>query len=121
MRRHAVTRRDFVQVDSGSQTVAENFRDLTLAERARPKPRARIITRGVMDSAGVSHPLYAVRAGDTLVLRNLPANTFGGIDDVRSFRLSATRYDCDADELTPTPAESLMALDIIVARRERSL
>jgi hypothetical protein len=121
VRRQGVTRRTVVQVDSSSQAVAENFRDLTLAERSRPKPRARIITRGVMDSAGVAHPLYAVRAGDTLVLRNLPANTFGGIDDVRSFRLSATRYDCDRDELTPTPADSLMALDIIVARRERSL
>lgn len=121
VRRQGLTRRTVVQVDTSSQAVAENFRDLTLAERSRPKPRARIITRGVMDSAGVAHPLYAVRAGDTLVLRNLPANTFGGIDDVRSFRLSATRYDCDRDELTPTPADSLMALDIIVARRERSL
>ena len=119
--RHGFRRRIGVRLDSGNDALAENFRDLTLVEKAKAKPRARIITRGVVDASGVTAPLYSVRAGDVLVLRNLPANTFGGIDEVRSFRLAATRYDCATDELTPTPAESLMTLDIVIARRDRSL
>ena len=121
VRRHGFVRRMSVRVESSSETVAENLRDLLLSEKARAKPRAQIVTRGVVDASGISHPLYSVRAGDMLVLRNLPANTFGGIDEVRSFRLASTRYDCDTDTLTPTPADSLMTLDIVVARRERGI
>lgn len=119
--RSGLTRQTAVRVNSGSESFAENVRDLTLETVKATRVRADIKTHGIYNETGVKYPLYSVRAGDTMILRNLPPDTFPGIDQIRSFRVLSTRYDCDRDELTPVPDEALNRLDIIISRREKGL
>jgi len=119
--RSGLTRQRAVRVNTSSQTFAEAVRDLTLETECKGMVRADIKTLGVYNEAGVKYPMYSVRAGDTMIIRNLPPDTYPEIDKIRSFRVMSTRYDCERDELTPVPDEGLTTLEIVLSRYEKGV
>ncbi len=116
-----ITRQRAVRVNTSSAAFAEAVRDLELEAGRRSMVRADIKTFGVYNEAGARYPLYSVRAGDTMIIRNLPPDTYPEIDKIRSFRVMSTRYDCDRDELTPVPDAGLNTIEIVLSRHEKGL
>lgn len=126
--RYGVTRRGTVNVQTTSQTEAETHRDAFLSDRADFAVRANIEFDKVFDEHGIEHPLYMMRAGDQVTMRNLPPNVSVDIDNIRTFRVGRTEFNTspgDSDEgqgqmkLEPrTPVPTLVTL---VAKREAGI
>lgn len=117
----AVRRYDSIDVATTSVPVAERFRDLLVAARSSAPPRATIRTVGVFDESGARYPLYRVRAGDYMVVRNLPPDLPGDMDTIRVYRIGRTQYDAETDELQPEPDSPVPTLAVLVSRREQRL
>jgi hypothetical protein len=75
----------------------------------------------VYDELGAEYPLYAMRAGDTVTMRNLPPTLSTSIDRIRSFTISETEYDAAANTIDITPEEPIPSLVTLVARRDEGL
>lgn len=90
--RYGLTRRQSLSADTTSSTQVGIQRDAQLADHKDPLPRASVAFRAVYDAAGSRWPLYLVRSGDTITIRNLPPSISTSIDRVRTFRISHTRY-----------------------------
>lgn len=89
-----ITRRKAVQVDTTSVTQATQVAASVLALQVDPVPRASIDLDRVFDSYGNTHPLFFIRADDTLTIRNLPPVLGGAFyDKIRT--LVVTRADVD--------------------------
>jgi len=110
---YGIVRRDFVSAETSSSTLAGTYRD-ALLEDSDDIARANITADIIYDAQGARHPNWMVRAGDKVVVRNLPPD-LGELDGVRRFTIARTRYDVDNDILTLTPAE-LPSLELLVAR-----
>jgi len=115
--RFGLTRRGAVQVRTTSLTQANVHRDAFLEDRRQPKPRAAIQFSQLYDSAGARWPAWAARAGDTIVMRNLPPALLTGTDLIRSFRCSETKYDAFTGVLELTPELPLPTLEQLMARQ----
>lgn len=114
---YGLTRRGVASERSSSQ--AEKRRDLLLSERKDLTPRARLELSGLYNAAGASFPLWMCRAGDILVVRNLPAVYSPAVDKIRKFYIASTSYDMESDTLTPSPDFDIPGLDIMVANMAR--
>jgi len=101
IRAAGVTRRAFV--GEQSQSKAEQRRDLLLAERKSPTPKATLKLSGLYDQFGARFPLWCCRGGDSVVIRNLPPSYTPSIDKIRQFYVSYTSYNMDDDTLVPSP------------------
>lgn len=114
----SITRRQAVSAGTTtSATLAGVIRDTSLNDTKNPQPRATIGFDAVYDSTGATWPLYYVRAGDTLVIRNFPAVIGPSTPDrLRSFRLSRTSFDLKTGALSVEPETALPSLDVLVAR-----
>lgn len=117
---YGVTRMGFVDVKSVSSSLAEQFRDAAIEDQGRERPRASIKTTGLYDNLGVEHPLYLVRAGDTITLRNLPPD-LGELDNLRTFRVGYTRYYAATDTLEPEPEDPIPSIAVVIARQEKGV
>jgi hypothetical protein len=115
--RYGLTRRRAVEASTTSSTQAGKQRAAALQDGKDPAPRASLVFRELYDTAGVRWPLWAVRAWDTVTIRNLPPTLSVDIDRIRTFRLAATEYDVDADLLTVTPEGPLPRLENAVLRQ----
>lgn len=114
--RYGVTRRRAIMSRTTDGTQADRERDAALADSSQPVPRASVGVTIVYDGTGAAVPLWWVRAGDTLIVRNLDPAPSPAIDRIRSFRVAETRYSCDDDALEVTPESPLPRLDVLVAR-----
>lgn len=114
--RYGLTRRHALDSRTTDTTAAQRERDAALADGATPIPRASVPITHVYTAAGTCGPLWGVRSGDTITLRNLPPNAGSDIDRIRTFRISETRYRCDTNTLDVTPEAPLPRLDVLVAR-----
>lgn len=114
--RYGVTRRRALSSRTTNTTQAERERDAALADGATPIPRASVPIDAIYTASGTRAPLWAVRSGDTLTVRNLPPEAGDIIDRIRTFRIAETRYACESDRLTVTPESPLPTLDTLVAR-----
>lgn len=110
-------RRDVVNADTQNETLAQTYRDAFLDDGDNIV-RAQISVPLIKDEKGGSHPIWMVRAGDKIVVRNLQPD-LGDLDGVRRFTISQTRYDVDNDILNLTP-EELPSLDLLVARNSKN-
>jgi hypothetical protein len=63
-------------------------------------------------------PLYAMRAGDTVTMRNLPPTLSTAVDRIRTFTVGETSYDAAEDRLDIAPSDPVPTLVTLVARRE---
>lgn len=121
LERFSITRRGAVDVQTTSQTEAETHRDTFLADRADAAARAEVSFTRLYDEAGAEYPLYALRAGDTVTMRNLSPSLSATVDRIRSFVVAETSYDAAAGTIDVTPEEPVPTLDRLVAQREAGL
>lgn len=116
--RYGLTRRRSVKVDTTDLTEATTQRTVYLTDHAVPIPRVKIDLKHVFDAAGQPWPIWAVRNGDTLVLRRLSPVAGSGIDRIRSFRLSEVRLTETGIEVTPeAPVDQLETHVLQLAER----
>lgn len=90
--RYGLTRRSNIGADTTSSTQVAVQRDAQLTDHKDPLPRATVTFDAVYDASGARWPLYLVRSGDTITIRNLPPSVSTTIDRVRTFRISHTVY-----------------------------
>lgn len=109
---NGITRRAPVKLDSTSSTQATTARDAIIQDGKTPAPRAEIVFSELYDGAGARYPLYTVRSGDTITIRNLPANVSTVIDRLRTFLVIETEYDADSDTIRVVPEDYLPALAV---------
>lgn len=116
--RYGVIRRALVDVQSTSNSEAETHRDTFLSDRADASTRAEIRFSRLYDAAGAEYPLYVLRAGDTVTMRNLAPTLSTAVDRIRTFVVGETEYNAATDEIVIAPEEPTPSLEILVARRE---
>lgn len=114
--RYGLTRRSYVQIDTTSSTQATAARTALLTDQASPLPKARISFSHVYNANGGQYPLYFVRAGDSITIRNLPPNLGSNVDRIRTFRISETSYNASSNTLDVTPEAPLPTLDRVLAQ-----
>lgn len=116
--RYALTRRQAVDASTTSSTQAGIVRSASLTDTATPIPRVAIKIDSVYiyDANGARWPLWFMRAGDTIIIRNLPPTLTASIDRIRSFRLARTEYDVMNKTITVEPESPLPTLDALLAR-----
>lgn len=97
---------------------AQSVRDAVLAQRATYALQATVQFDRMYTAAGGIVPVYRLRAGDTLVVRNLPPSV-AGLDNVRSFRLARTRYTAGGggESIDVEPESPVPTLVTLVAGR----
>jgi hypothetical protein len=114
--RYGLTRRQAVSSRTTDATQAARERDAALEDGATLTPRASVVVDTLRDGTGAVVPLWGVRSGDTLTIRNLPPTLSSTIDRIRTFRISETRYRPGDDLLEITPESPPPMLDVLVAR-----
>lgn len=119
--RYGLARRGAVSVQTTSQTEAQTHRAAWLSDRSDYAVRAGIEFERIYDDAGAPWPLYAIRAGDRLVMRNLPPTLSTDVDNIRSFRVAGTDYDVDGDAIRVEPETPTPTLVTLLARRGAGL
>lgn len=87
-----LTRRAPAPASTTSATQAAVQRDTLIANSKNPRPRASVQFEAVYDASGGRYPLYMVRAGDTLTVRNVPPSVSSSYDLIRTFRVTHTNY-----------------------------
>ena len=90
--RYGLSRTDHVTADTTSSGQAGIHRDALLYDHKDPLPRASVSFEAVYDAAGARYPLWMVRSGDSITIRNFPPSVSTTIDRVRTFRISHTIY-----------------------------
>jgi hypothetical protein len=118
--RYGVLRRGFISVQTTSLGEAQTHRSAWLADRADLQIRARIEFSRVYDEAGARWPLWAIRAGDTVTMRNLPPTLSTGIDRIRTFMVGETDYDAATGSIDIAPDDPIPTLVTLVAQQAGS-
>lgn len=111
-----LTREAIVDVQTIDATLAGVTRDAYLDAHKDPTPAAQMGFARIYDATGAQYPLWVVRAGDTLVARNLPLTLSTAVDKIRSFVVSEVTYDVDANALSVVPENNLPTIDVLIAR-----
>jgi hypothetical protein len=119
--RYGVRRVGVLNVQTTSLAEAQIQQARWLADRATLTARARLDVRRVYGADGGAWPVWLVRAGDTVTMRNLPPTLAVGIDRIRTFRIAETEYDAAAGVMQMTPEEPTPTLVTVLARREAGL
>lgn len=114
--RAGVTRQQAAEASTTSLTQANVTRDATLEDKADPAPRFGLTFSAVYNSVGGRVPLWLPRAGDTVVIRNLPPTISVSIDQLRTFRIARTTCDLIARTLTIEPFVPLPTVQALLAR-----
>lgn len=115
--RYGLTRRGFVDVQTTSLSEAETHRNVWLSDRADMQARARIEFNQIFDAGGGVWPLWSMRAGDTVTIRNLPPTLSTDIDQIRTFRIGETSYNADSGMMDIAPDDPTPTLVTLVARQ----
>lgn len=119
--RYGVTRRTAISADTTSATQAGVQQVAALQDSKDPRPRASITFDAVYDAGGARYPLWLVRSGDTMTIRNLPPNLSTTVDRIRTFRITHTSYDAFADTLAVEPEAPPRTLEVMLARRAEGI
>lgn len=114
--RYGLTRRRAVAATTTSSTQATTQQAAALDDTATPAPRFGITFETIYNAGGGRVPIWLPRAGDTIVIRNLPPTVSVNIDQVRAFRIARTRCDLIARTLTVEPATPLPRLSALMAQ-----
>lgn len=114
--RYGIIRRGLTVASTTSEARAEGARDGYLAERSTITPRSKVVTEGLFDASGIEYPLWFLKAGDTIAIRNLPPTLGTSVDKIRRVRVARKEYDVVRDVMQPTPELELPGLDVLIAR-----
>lgn len=115
--RYGIQRLTIIGTNTTSATQAGVERDAYLQDHKDPLPRAAITFEAVYDASGGRYPLWLVRAGDTITIRNLPPSLSTSVDRIRTFRITHTSYDVFGAALTVEPELPPTSLEFMLARK----
>jgi hypothetical protein len=118
---YGLTRRIAVPAQTTSAATAGLIRDTALADRKVAQPRVGEQFEAVYDGAGARWPIWMVRGGDTITLRNPWPGVGATVDRIRTFIVDTTDYDAMTRTIEVTPASPLPTLDVLLARREEGI
>lgn len=113
--RYGLTRRKSVSVQGSNALQAEAARDTAITQGATPSPKVQVNFEAVYDASGARWPLYLIRPGDTLFIRNLPPTLSVTVDQIRSFVIARVEYHLDDDTITVEPLDPLPTLEAALA------
>lgn len=119
--RYGIVRRAAVSVNTTSAIQAGIYRDAVVADGAIIKPRSVLLPDHLMDKAGAPYPKRMVRAGDTIVIRNLPPTISQDVERISTFSVKERAFDWIGGGITVIPEEPPPSLDLIVARQSERL
>jgi len=112
-----IKRRFALKTDSQTLIEAEQFRDTALIDSKKPRPRSKVaIGHGLFDATGGSYPIWEIRSGDQIVLRNLQPSFSVDIERVRKFTVARTQYSNDQIEITPS--EPMPELEFLILKNK---
>jgi hypothetical protein len=106
VRRFGLTRRGVVDADTTVPEIATNVAATALDQTADPVPRASLTVSRIYSPGGNLSPLWLVRSGDTVTIRNLPPAA-GAIDRIVTFRVAETTWDATEGTLQLVPESPL--------------
>lgn len=115
--RYGIQRTGNLSLQTTSSTEAATYRDIWLADRATAQSRIKIKIDKVYEASGASSPLYYVRAGDMITIRNLPPTLSVDIDRIRTFTVMETSYNAASDTIDVSPYVPTPTLDLMIARQ----
>lgn len=116
--RWGITRQGVLETDMQNSTAAATLAAAELAESINPQPRTRIPVSRVMTKQGQTAPWHAIRPGDNVTIRSLPA-TVATADRVRTFQPARVQLDLErgsAPALSLETSTPLPAIDLILAQ-----
>jgi hypothetical protein len=99
-----------------SATEAESWRDTLLSDRSNLFVRALVRFDKLLSETGQVVPLWSVRAGDRIVIRNVPID-IRPASDIRAFIVAQTDYDAVTNSVTVEPDVPYPNMVTLVARR----
>lgn len=114
--RYGLTRRHAIQAQTTSSVQATYQRDASLNDTKDPLPQVGITFSALYDASGGRWPLASCRAGDTIVIRNLPPTLSSAIDRIRSFRISRVEVNIDMDTIRVEPEAPIATLTTMLVR-----
>jgi hypothetical protein len=109
--RYGLTRQGVVDASTTNATIAGQVASTAVANTADPVPRAGLTVERIYTAEGAEAPLWLVRSGDTVTIRNLPPAAGSSINRIQTFRIAETRYDAVANELVIIPESPLPDLE----------
>lgn len=115
--RYGLTRRQQIDADTTSAAQAGVQQAAALSDGKDPIPRAGLAFDAIYDSAGARWPLYMMRSGDQVTIRNLPPTLSGALDRIRTFRIVRTLYDVIANTIQVEPESPLPTLAAMLAQQ----
>ena len=95
---YGITRIGIVAADTDSAVVAGQIRDVYLNDSLDGGAFGDVPIRALFDVYGANYPLWACRAGDTIIMRAAPFGFTTASDKSRAFIVAATSYDANAPE-----------------------
>jgi len=119
--RYGLLRATAVDTSTTSATQAGIERDAELQDHKDPLPRATVPFDAVYDAGGARYPLWLVRSGDTITIRNLSPGLSASVDRIRTFRVTHTSYDAMADALAVEPELPPLTLETMLARQAEGI
>lgn len=117
--RYGITRQQMVSQTTTSATEAATYRDVALADSSDPAPRASINIRWIYDQYGALQPLYKLRPGDILRVRNIDIALDRELTGAAAIRVAGWSWDLDRDEMSIETARPQPALDVLLANQSR--
>lgn len=114
--RYGLTRRRAVAASTSSSTQAAIQQAAALEDNSTPTPRFGITFEAIYNAGGGRVPIWIPRAGDTIVIRNLPPTISAAIDEVRSFRIARSSCDLIGRVLTVEPVTPLPRLAALLTQ-----
>lgn len=117
--RFGITRDGMTTENTTSATRAVAARNAWVADQSNAWLRAKIGVSRLVNAQGVPVPFWAVRAGDTVTIRDLPPTLGAEIDNIRTFRVGETDYNVSDNVLTITPDTPVPTLVTLTANRGR--
>lgn len=119
--RLGIVRREHMSIDTSSSVQASYVLATALHDRSDPLPGADIQFEAIYDARGARWPLYEVKPGDTITIRNLPPDAAVRLDRTRTFRIRRTEYDLIAGRLSVEPDVPLPTLEVMLARQSEGI
>lgn len=115
--RYGLTRRRAIPANTSNATLAVRVAQTARDDTKNPIPRASLRFPRVYTATGAQAPLWQVRNGDTITIRNLPPVAGAAVDLIRTFRVFDCEYDAAGDALSVTPETPLPLLEYLLARQ----
>lgn len=109
--RYGLTRRLAVSTNTTDAVQATAAANTAITIGAFPTPKVQVNFTAVFDASGARWPLYLIRPGDTIFIRNLPPTLSTSVDQIRSFTVARSEYNLDDDTVGVEPLDPLPTLE----------